>query len=470
MPWRRTNDPYAILVSELMLQQTGVETAIRYYEPFLLRFPTARALARAETEEVLKSWEGLGYYARAKNLRRTCQIIVERYGGRIPEDYAALLKLPGIGAYSAGALLSIIYERPFPSVDGNVHRVFSRAYALDDVANARDEKRRTHNLARDYIQIAFQGGLSPSDFNQAYIELGALVCSPKKPLCDKCPIAGDCVALQAGLQRVRPLKEKSRALETKEMEVGIIWSNQRLMLERRDETGLLKGFWGLPTTEAFLGAEPGQSLVRYLATRYDLETIYPRELFVEQHVFTHQRWRMRVFHAFCELSCSDEHDPERSFAFFDSREIEALAIPKAFRKVLARYAERPLHVVAAIIKDETGRVFTAKRKPGGYFGDYWEFPGGKVEPGETEEAALKREIQEELSIVVEPTRFLQRNGYSYPFGQLQISFYECERKGGTIRLTEHREGRWLKPEQMKPQEFPPADAMILEALQRAPGR
>jgi len=164
-----------------MLQQTGVETAIRYYEPFLLRFPTARALARAETEEVLKSWEGLGYYARAKNLRRTCQIIVERYGGRIPEDYAALLKLPGIGAYSAGALLSIIYERPFPSVDGNVHRVFSRAYALDDVANARDEKRRTHNLARDYIQIAFQGGLSPSDFNQAYIELGALVCSPKKP-------------------------------------------------------------------------------------------------------------------------------------------------------------------------------------------------------------------------------------------------------------------------------------------------
>ena len=449
-----------------MLQQTGVETVIPYYERFMRCFPTLYSLAKAGSDEVLKSWEGLGYYARARNLHEACRLIVERQGGKIPEDYADLVKLPGIGAYTAGAVLSIAYEKPYSSVDGNVHRVFSRVYLNHTLSNAREEKRYTRGLAETYIQIAVRGGISPSEFNQAYMELGALVCAPDHYLCERCPIADSCRARAAGLQPAHPLKETKIAVETKEMEVGIIWRRQRLLMEKRNEKALLRGFWGLPTVEVTPGSDPGQSLAFLLASHFRIDGIHLKELFREQHVFTHQRWRMRVFQAFCDSSKSEDSESSHSFSFFNSDQIPVLAIPKAFRKVLDRYAGRQLHVVAAIIKDKPGRVFVAKRNADGYFGNYWEFPGGKVEPGETEEVALAREIQEELSITVEPTRFLWRETYAYPFGQLQIAFFECEWKGGSIVLNAHQEGRWLKPDQMEPADFPPADAGFIEAYQK----
>ncbi len=466
LPWRQTRDPYAILVSEIMLQQTGVETVIPYYERFICRFPDPQSLARAEPDEVLKSWEGLGYYARARNLHQACRLIVEQYDGKIPEDYDALTELPGIGIYTAGAVLSIAYGKPFPSVDGNIHRVFSRVYLDCAISEEREEKEYTRRLAEAHIQIAFRGGISPADFNQAYMELGALVCDPENPRCDHCPIAAYCRARETGLQQAHPLKAKKPAIETKEMEVGIVWHSRRLLLEKRQESGLLKDFWGLPTIEASSDYEPGLSLTAYLTTRFGIDCIDSKEVFRERHVFTHQRWRMRVFQVFCDPSKAEESISGRVFSFVPHEETHSLAIPKAFRKVLDRYAGRPLHVVAAILKDTLGRVFIAKRNAGGYFGGFWEFPGGKVEPGETEEAALAREIKEELSITVRPTRFLQREVYPYPFGRLQIAFYECEWEDGAIVLNAHQEGQWIKPELIKPADFPPADAGFIEAYQK----
>jgi A/G-specific adenine glycosylase len=225
LPWRRTNDPYAIWVSEIMLQQTQVRTVIPYYERFLQRFPTLAALATADEEAVIHAWAGLGYYARARNLWRGVQAVMERYGGAVPRDPAELLRLPGVGRYTAGAIASIAFNVPAPILDGNVIRVLCRLFALRGDPKSAPLSARLWELAEALIPEG-----QAAQFNPAMMELGATVCTPVRPACDRCPVAAWCRARAIGAQEELPETAKAGPPEPVRMVAGVVWSSEAFAL------------------------------------------------------------------------------------------------------------------------------------------------------------------------------------------------------------------------------------------------
>lgn len=252
LPWRRSRDPYAIWLSEVMLQQTQVSTVIPYWTRFLECFPTVRALAAAPLPDVLALWRGLGYYARARNLHRAAQEIVSRFGGALPSTVEELSSLPGFGRYTAGAVASIAFGQPAPLVDGNVARVLSRLFEVDGAPGDRDRERTLWALAE-----ALAPGERPGDLNQALMELGALICKPEGPTCLLCPVRARCRALRAG--RVDQLPPPKVRAARKRLRLAVaVWEREgRVLLGRREEKGLFGGLWELPSVEVpeGLGAE-----------------------------------------------------------------------------------------------------------------------------------------------------------------------------------------------------------------------
>jgi A/G-specific adenine glycosylase len=237
MPWRETTEPYAIWVSEVMLQQTRVETVRPYYERWMARFPTLHALAAADLDDVLREWQGLGYYSRARNLHQAARLVRERYGGEVPADVPALRTLPGVGEYTAGAIASIAFGVPAPAVDGNVRRVLARLHDLEDPGRA-----ELRALAAGLVPAH-----RPGDFNQALMELGATICTPRSPDCGRCPVAGWCSARACGTQeeRPRPAPRKPVPEETVDT-VVLVRAGDEALLIRRPERGLLAGLWEFP--------------------------------------------------------------------------------------------------------------------------------------------------------------------------------------------------------------------------------
>lgn len=250
LPWRRTVDPYAIWISEIMLQQTQVRTVIPYWKRFLARFPTARALAEASISDVLAAWSGLGYYSRARNLHRASKVIVAEHDGKLPSTVDGLRSLPGFGRYTAGAVASIAFGKSAPAVDGNVSRVLSRVFLVEGPPGNRDRDRRLWELAGALVE-----GPRPGDLNQALMELGATVCRSHAPACLLCPARSDCGALRLGrIAQVPP----SRARPTRRMlrlAVALWRRKGRYLLARRPDRGLFGGLWELPSIE--LGANVG---------------------------------------------------------------------------------------------------------------------------------------------------------------------------------------------------------------------
>jgi A/G-specific adenine glycosylase len=228
LPWRRTRDPYAIWVSEIMLQQTQVATVIPYYERFLARFPTVAALAEAPVDEVLRLWAGLGYYSRARNLQSGAQEVVSRHGGSVPEAIEELLALPGVGRYTAGAIASIAHNRPVPILDGNVIRVLCRIYALRGDPKRAPLHARLWQLAEEVIPEGHAG-----EFNQALMELGATVCTPTSPRCDVCPVAGLCEARRLGIQESLPELARSAPPTPLRMAAAVVWRGTEVLLVKR---------------------------------------------------------------------------------------------------------------------------------------------------------------------------------------------------------------------------------------------
>ena len=290
LPWRKTHDPYAIWVSEIMLQQTQVDTVIPYFRRFLKRFPTIRSLARASREDVLKSWENLGYYARARHLHEGAVKVVEDYGGELPATHEGLLSLPGIGAYTAGAILSIAFEKPVPAIDGNVRRVMSRLMAL--------RKPLREPSVQKKIEKAVQALMPkdrPGQLNQAMMDLGATVCLPRNPACGRCPLAGACLARTRGLQNNIPPVPKRAALPHRDMTAGIIRKNGRVLVVRRPEKGLLGGLWKFPGGRR----EDGQSLQRGLRQsvhgEVGIDVAVDRKLLFVEHGFTHFLMTLHVY-------------------------------------------------------------------------------------------------------------------------------------------------------------------------------
>ncbi|MDR1204033.1 MAG: A/G-specific adenine glycosylase [Peptococcaceae bacterium] len=285
LPWRHTRDPYAVWVSEIMLQQTQVKTVVPYYERFMAAFPSVHDLARAPQEKVLKAWEGLGYYSRAKNLQKAAGEICAQYRGQIPSDPDALLALPGIGPYTANAVLSISFGVSAPAVDGNVRRVASRFLALnEDITKAGAQRTVESHLTALIAQTA-----RPDLFNQAMMELGATVCHPDSPSCPRCPWQTDCQGHLLGCPQAFPIKPPPKKKRVQQAACGMVQDPEgRFILSRRPVQGIWANLWSLPLCVADENQNPAHMLAQLLAP---LSAVMPSEASARlRHVFTHRVW------------------------------------------------------------------------------------------------------------------------------------------------------------------------------------
>ena len=282
LPWRRTRDPYAIWIAETMLQQTQVKTVIPYYENFLAVFPTVGRLARAPRQKVLRHWSGLGYYRRAENLRKAAAQIVRRHGGELPREPDQLRALAGVGDYTAGALLSIAFDQPYPAVDGNVRRVLSRLCRL----KAERQVRRTAG--------ALVPKKKPGAFNQALMELGATVCTPRNPRCPECPLRSECAtALRPPAAATARTKNPRRVIDVV-WPLAIVRRGGKILLRRRAAHGLLAGLWELPGGELLERETSAAALARHLSS-LGLSLTRPKKIGVVLHAITHRRIRAPVY-------------------------------------------------------------------------------------------------------------------------------------------------------------------------------
>ena len=263
LPWRRTSDPYAIWVSEIMLQQTTVAAVIPYWERFLARFPDVAALAGSREEDVLAAWTGLGYYRRARSLRAGAVAVMERHEGRVPSGFEDLLELPGIGRYTAGAISSVAFGRETPVVDGNVKRVLARLFGFR--GEGASDERKFWAIATELVH-----GSTPGDLNQAVMELGATVCTPRRPRCEACPVATFCRAFARGTPEAFPVAPPRKRARVLGVAMGWIERRGRILLERHREDGPLRGTWDLPSALPRPGEAPAAALARELRARHGL--------------------------------------------------------------------------------------------------------------------------------------------------------------------------------------------------------
>jgi A/G-specific adenine glycosylase len=292
LPWRRTRDPYAIWISEAMLQQTRVETVIPYWQRFLDRFPDVRALATADADDVIELWAGLGYYSRARNLQRAARVVMERHGGRLPDDVEALRELPGVGRYTAGALASIAFDRAAPIVDGNVARVLARLFAIDADVRSRAVQDRLWSEAEGLAQ-----GEEPGALNQGLMELGATVCTPRAPRCEDCPWTTDCAARAQGRAESLPLRSRPAPVRRIEAVAGLLERHERVLAVQRPQRGLLGGLWELPGGELANGEPPARALARALREGLGLGISDAEPVGTVEHAFTHRLLRLHVYRA-----------------------------------------------------------------------------------------------------------------------------------------------------------------------------
>lgn len=304
LPWRKTGDPYRILVSEIMLQQTQVVTVIPYYRRFTKTFPTVTSLARAPLQKVLKFWEGLGYYSRARNLHRAAQAIRDKWNGIIPNTVEGLISLPGIGRYTAGAVASIAFGLKAPILDGNVRRVLCRIFAIRKDPRRADVQDRLWTLAADILPEQNVG-----DFNQAMMELGATVCLPQTPACTICPVQESCRAFQTGLQDCIPVRITKKTIPHHKMFVALIQNGRALLIGPRPEQGLLAGLWSFPEMDGKVSTS--RQIKEEIENRFGLKTNLLRPLEPVAHTFSHKQITYYPFLFNCVSTQNRLPDPWR---------------------------------------------------------------------------------------------------------------------------------------------------------------
>ncbi|MBI1821861.1 MAG: A/G-specific adenine glycosylase [Nitrospirae bacterium] len=290
LPWRTSFSPYSVWVSEIMLQQTQVDTVIPYYHRFLSSFPSVQALAEAPLDKVLKGWEGLGYYSRARNLQKSAKIIVKRLQSRFPDQFEEIIKLPGIGKSTAGAILSLAFNQRFPILDGNVRRVLSRLFAVQTAPGPKTDQ----NLW-DY-----SSSLVPKqarEFNSALMDLGATVCKPKQPSCGLCPLNSFCLGFKKNLQMVLPLKKKREKIPLYFHAGMVIWKNKKVLIRKRPVNGLLGGLWEFPESVVDQADLTDQTKLNRVCQNLNIKLKNKSFLFKLTHTFTHFKMELHVFEA-----------------------------------------------------------------------------------------------------------------------------------------------------------------------------
>ena len=339
MPWRATTDPYRIWLSEVMLQQTRVDQAEPFFRRFLDAFPTVDALAAAPLDAVLKAWEGLGYYSRARNLHRAAQAVVRDHGGRVPAAYDAFRALPGVGPYTAAAVGSIAFGLPHAVLDGNVARVLTRVFAVPDDARKPATRARLQATADDLLAAD-----AASDFNQAVMELGATVCTPSHPRCPACPLRSVCAGFLGGRPTAFPVVSKKAPVPHVDVAVGVVTDGAGwYLIQRRPEDGLLGGLWEFPGGKVEPGEAPAVACARELREELGIEVAVGAPLARVDHAYSHFRVTLHAFR--CRIvggeAVSRLGQPVRWVAPAD---LDAFAFPKANRRLLdalAREAAAP---------------------------------------------------------------------------------------------------------------------------------
>lgn len=327
LPWREDKNPYRIWVSEIMLQQTRVEAVIPYFERFMAVFPDIRSLAEAEDDVLLKNWEGLGYYSRARNLKKAAVIVMQEYGGRMPDTWEELQRLPGIGSYTAGAIASIAFNRAVPAVDGNVLRVLSRLRMDDEFITRQCVKKRVEEELLPVMPVH-----RPGDFNQALMELGATVCIPNgEPKCGECPWKELCLAGANNCAADYPKKEPKKGRKTEPKTVLVLKHREDVAIHKRSQKGLLAGLYELPNMEGHLTEEE-------VILRLREKGLFPiriERLPDAVHIFSHKEWHMKAYAIrIDELITTDDTKEELLFVHPKETE-EKYPIPSAF----SAYAE-----------------------------------------------------------------------------------------------------------------------------------
>ncbi len=287
LPWRREPSPYGIWVSEMMLQQTRVETVIPYYNRFMAAFPDVFALAQGEEEQLLKLWQGLGYYTRARNLKKGAEMVVKNYQGKLPEDKELLMKIPGVGPYVSSAIASMAFQKPVASMDGNLYRVLARLYLWEEEINGVRSKRALTQLAENLLHRE-----RPGDFNQAMMDLGATFCIPNgDPLCNRCPVRQHCKAYSEEKTDSIPVKTGKKPRKVLDKTVFLVRYQNYVVLRKRPDKGLLAGLWELPNVDGHLSWEQAQSFLQGGGIMWgDFH-----ERGASKHVFSHLEWRMKGY-------------------------------------------------------------------------------------------------------------------------------------------------------------------------------
>ena len=337
MPWRETDDPYAIWVSEIMLQQTRVDTVRAYYRRFLEAFPTVEDLAAADRDEVLKLWEGLGYYSRARYLHEAAAQVVEEHDGQVPETMDAIRDLKGIGPYTAAAVLSIAYQKPHAVLDGNVARLLTRIYAVDADSTSSTTKRHLRRLANELLNRE-----RPADFNQAMMELGSTVCTPTSPDCDACPVSTVCRAHAEGDEERYPITPDAKPVPHYDIAVALIFDDDgRLLIQRRPDEGQLAGLWEFPGGKYEEDADDSMEAAcrREIREELGVDIDIEEPFYTLKHAYTHFKITLHAFR--CRITDgapTAREDQPMTWVTLD--ELEDYAFPRANGKLIEELHRR----------------------------------------------------------------------------------------------------------------------------------
>ena len=325
LPWRHTRDPYAIWLSEVILQQTRVAQGLPYYETFLAAYPTVQALAAAPEAEVLRYWQGLGYYSRARNMHHTAQQVVSEHNGQFPSTYAGLLQLRGVGPYTAAAIASFAFDEAVAVLDGNVYRVLARVFGLHSDIAAPSSRKEFQALADQHIPAT-----EPADFNQAIMEFGAIQCTPAKPDCLFCPLQSQCWAFQHGQVALLPVKSKVKASRTRYFHYFVLRYGDQTYLRKRQEKDIWQGLYDFAMVETTVPDLPPTELVRHLESLgAQLDTSQVAEpTSAYRHVLSHQKLEARFHPLVLDHPLPQTSLRDMGLRAYSADEIEALPKPK----------------------------------------------------------------------------------------------------------------------------------------------
>ena len=319
LPWRETKDPYKIWLSEIILQQTRVAQGINYYLAFIKHFKNIDALANASEDSVLKLWQGLGYYSRARNLHATAKFILNNYNGKFPDDYEKIIHLKGIGPYTAAAISSIAFDLPYAAIDGNIFRVYSRYFGISTPVDSNKGKKEIEQIATELLPVK-----NPGFHNQALMDFGALQCVPKSPDCNLCPVSNTCFAAQNGLVDQLPIKQKKIKQRTRFFYYYLIESSNEILMQQRKNKDIWKNLYQLPLLESDKDLKEVDYLKKEYPFNQNKDLIIKRILGVKKHILSHQVIYARLIH----IQTEDFEGISNEYIRVNKKDIYKFAVPK----------------------------------------------------------------------------------------------------------------------------------------------